>query len=105
MRRNQISNRSLKFIERNSPKNDKVKSYIEMLITKVFNIEDYIFIEVNNNFGLKIKNFVLLLNEEYIELQLYHNDIKLRSFLGDGCWYQGLKFIKNFLEHNIERRE
>ena len=101
MRRNKISNRSLKFIERNSPKNENVKNYINLLANNAFHLKNYAFIEKDNTIVFKIKDFILYLNEEYIELQLYKNEFKIKSFVGDSCWYQGLKFIKeNLLEKN-----
>lgn len=103
MKRNKTSNRSLKFIQRNSPKNEKVKEYIKLLADNAFQLVDYNFLDIDNNIVFQIEDFILLLNEEYVELQLYKKNIKIQEFLGDSCWYQGLKFIKeNF---NRERRE
>lgn len=94
MKRNKFSKRSLKFIERNSPKNEKVRNYIELLVNNKFYLKDYTFLEINNEIVFKVDDIYLTLNEEYVELQLYKNSIKIKSFLGDSCWYQGLKFIK-----------
>lgn len=94
MKRDKFSNRSLKFIERNSPKNETVRRYINTLATKAFGLKNYSFTEKNNNIIFCIKDFYFILNEEYVELQLYRNQEKINSFLGDSCWYQGLKFLK-----------
>ena len=94
MKKNKFSNRSLKFIERNSPKNEKVRKYIELLANNAFKIKDYIFLETEDNMVLQIQDSYLILNEEYIELQLYKDNIKIKTFYGDSCWYQGLKFVK-----------
>lgn len=105
MKRNRISNRSLKFIERNSPKSEKVRKYINNLATKAFGLKQYDFIEIENNMVFYIEGYYLVLDETYIELQLYKNGIKINSFLGDSCWYQGLKFITENLKILNERRE
>jgi hypothetical protein len=98
LKKNKFSKRSLKFIERNSPKNKKTRDYIDTLAQKAFQLNNYLFIENKKNVFFKIENYILVLNEEYVELQLYKNNIKIQTFLGDSCWYQGLKFIKEDLK-------
>lgn len=94
MKKNKFSNRSLKFIERNSPKNEKVRTYIQLLAEKVFHLSNYDFIQSENDVIFKIQDCTLVLNEDYVELHLYKNKVKVQTFVGDSCWYQGLKFIK-----------
>ena len=94
MKRNKASNRSIRFIQRNSPKNQKTKEYINTLANNAFGLKDYKFIHTEDNVVFQIYNIFLVLDEEFIELQLYEDNKKIASFLGDSCWYQGLKFIK-----------
>ena len=99
MRRNKFSNRSLNFIKRNSLENAKVTEYVASLSSNVFKITNFEFVKFYNTIALCVisnkKKYYFIVNEEYIELQLYYNHTKIKSFQGDGCWYQGLKFIKD----------
>ena len=99
LRRNKFSNRSLNFIKRNSLENIKTIEYVTSLASNVFKISNFEFTKIYNNTALCIilnKNkYYFILDKEYIELQLYRNRLKIKSFQGDSCWYQGLKFFKN----------
>ena len=99
MRRNKFSNRSLNFIKRNSLENTNAIQYVASLASKTFEISNFEFVEFYNTIALCIisnKNkYYFIVDKKYIELQLYHNHRKIKNFQGDGCWYQGLKFIKD----------
>lgn len=94
MKKNILSNRSLKFLERNDLKNETVRNYVISLLENFFLIEDYDFKQTDYGLGLFIKDYVLYIDKEYIELKVFYNNTLLKTFLGDSCWFQALKFIK-----------
>ena len=99
MRRDKFSKRSLNFIKRNSLENTRTVQYVASLALEVFKISNFKFVNFKNTIALCIgsnKNkYYFIINKEYIELQLYYNHTKIKSFQGDSCWYQGLKFLKD----------
>ena len=94
MKKNILSNRSLKFLERNDLENESVRDYVVSLLENFFLIKDYDFKQTNYGLGLFIKDYVLYIDKEYIELKVFYNNTLLKTFLGDSCWFQALKFIK-----------
>lgn len=94
MKKNILSNRSLKFLERNDLENESAKDYVVSLLENFFLIKDYDFKQTNYGLGLFIKDYVLYIDKEYIELKVFYNNTLLKTFLGDSCWFQALKFIK-----------
>ena len=94
MKKNILYNRSLKFLERNDLENESAKDYVVSLLENFFLIKDYDFKQTNYGLGLFIKDYVLYIDKEYIELKVFYNNTLLKTFLGDSCWFQALKFIK-----------
>lgn len=109
MKRNKFSQRSLKFIERNSLSNAKTINYVTSLATKAFEFTNIQVVNFLNTTALCIienqDKFYFVLNTEYIELQLYYNNIKIQEFQGDSCWYQGLKFLKHNILNKLQKEE
>ena len=94
MKKNILSNRSLKFLERNDLENESAKDYVVSLLENFFLIKDYDFKQTNYGLGLFIKDYVLYIDKEYIELKVFYKDNLLKTFSGDSCWFQAIKFIK-----------
>lgn len=94
MKKNSLSNRSLKFLERNELDNCSVRDYVISLLENFFLIKDYDFKQTEYGLGLKLQNYILCIDKEYIELKVFQNDNLIKTFLGDGCWFQAIKFIK-----------
>ena len=94
MKKNILSNRSLKFLERNDLENESAREYVVSLLENFFLIKNYDFKQTNYGLGLFIKDYVLYIDKEYIELKVFYNNTLLKTFLGDSCWFQALKFIK-----------
>ena len=94
MKKNSLSNRSLKFLERNDLNNFNVKTYVISLLENFFVIKNYDFKQTKYGLGLFIKDYALCVDKEYIELKLFYKNNLIQTFLGDSCWFQALKFIK-----------
>lgn len=94
MKKNILSKRSIRFLERNDLNNYEVKNYIISLLENFFLIRDYEFKLTKYGLSLNVQNYVLCIDKEYIELKVFYNDKLIKTFLGDSCWFQALKFIK-----------
>lgn len=94
MKKNILSNRSLKFLERNDLNNEEAKNYVISLLENFFLIKNYEFKQTKYGLSLFIKGYTLCIDKEYIELKLFYNNSLIKTFLGDSCWFQALKFIK-----------
>ena len=94
MKKNILSNRSLKFLERNDLENESAKDYVVSLLENFFTIQDYDFKQKKYGLSLFIGEYVLCVDKQYIELKLFYKNNLIQTFLGDSCWFQALKFIK-----------
>lgn len=94
MRKQIYSNRSLKFLKRNDLSIIEVKNYVVSLLEKYFLIEDYSFGQTEYGLGLFVKDYTLCIDKKYIELKLFRKNNLIKTFGGDSCWFQALKFIK-----------
>ena len=94
MKRSALSKRSLKFLERNDLINPKARNYVISLLEDFFLIKDYSFKETKYGLSLITKNYILCIDKEYIELKLFYKGKLIKTFTGDSCWFQALKFIK-----------
>lgn len=94
MKKNVFSNRSIKFLERNDLNNCEVKDYVISLLENLFLIKNYEFKQTNYGLGLKVDNYILCIDKKYVELKVFYNNNLIKTFLGDSCWFQAIKFIK-----------
>lgn len=94
MKKNNLSKRSIKFLERNNLDKYETKNYVISLLENFFSIKDYKFKQTNYGLGLNIQEYVLCIDKEYIELKVFYKNNLIKTFLGDSCWFQAIKFIK-----------
>lgn len=98
MKKNNLSARSIKFIERNSLDTKKVRNYVISLMENVFEIKNYCFKDYKNyGICLFINDYTLCLDKDFVELKLLNKDKIVNTFYGDSCWYQSLKYLKGKL--------
>lgn len=94
MKKNIYSKRSLNFLQRNDLNNEAAREYVESLLENFFSITNYRIEPTNYGIGLLYKDYILYIDKEYIELKVLYKNHIVKTFVGDSCWFQAIKFIK-----------
>lgn len=105
LNRNALSNRSAKWLQRNSLSNDGCRNYVKDLCDCVFDIKEYKIEEYCGDYSLYITyglySYIIYTNKSSVCLNVADKKINEekyymisnKTFVGDKCWYDCLEWI------------